>query len=302
MSIIKAEGLVKRYGALTAVAGITFQIESHECFGFLGSNGAGKTSTMRMIACVSPITEGRLEIDGLDAAARGPDIRATLGVVPQEDNLDEDVNVLQNLTMYARYFDIPKAERATRAMEALEYLELADRAHSRIDTLSGGMKRRLLIARGLLNRPKVLILDEPTTGLDPHARHLVWQRIRVLQARGTTMVLSTHHMEEAALLCNRVAIMDEGRILASGTPKAVIADNTSKEVVELRLAPWDKEKALAQLAGRVGAIADAGDALLLFDADSHPLDLGLDPEHTTIIRRRPNLEDVFLRLTRKGLR
>ena len=278
-------------------------MESRECFGFLGANGAGKSSTMRMVSCVSPVTQGELLVDGLDVRTDGRQIKATLGVVPQEENLDQDLSVLGNLLVYARYYDLPRQEALRRAQEALEFMELANRARSPIDTLSGGMKRRLLIARALINRPRLLILDEPATGLDPHARHLVWQRLRLLKSQGTTMVLSTHYMDEASHLCDRVAVMDKGRILATGTPRELISQHASEEVVELRLAPWDKEKALASLQGKASTIADAGDALLLFGVDGRSLDMdmGLDPEHTSVIRRRPNLEDVFIRLTDRGL-
>ena len=301
MSVIQARGLIKRFGDLTAVADIDFSVEVGECFGFLGANGAGKTSTMRMIACVSPVTGGELLVGGLDVMTEGRAIKAILGVVPQEDTLDEDLGVLGNLLTHARYFDLPKEERHSRAWEALEFMGLAGRAGSPIDTLSGGMKRRLLIARALLNRPQVLILDEPTTGLDPQARHLVWQRLRVLKSQGTTMVLSTHYMDEAAHLCDRLIIMGNGRVLAAGAPGELISDHAGDDVVELRLAPWDKEKALSALREKTEAIADAGDALVLFGLNGRPLDLDLDPDHAAVIHRRGNLEDVFLRLTGKGL-
>ncbi len=301
MSIIEARDLVKRYGSFTAVDGIGFSVDSRECFGFLGANGAGKSSTMRMIACVSPVTDGELSVNGKDVKREGRTIRGVLGVVPQDENLDHDLSVLQNLLVYGRYFDLPARERWTRAQEALEFMELADRASAPIDTLSGGMKRRLLIARALINRPEVLILDEPTTGLDPHARHLVWQRLRLLKTQGTTTVLSTHYMDEAAHLCDRLVIMDHGHILAVGAPRDLIAEHASAEVVELRVAPWDKEQAAAAARRTAGVVFDTGDSLLLFDLNGHSLDLDLDPDHTTVIRRRANLEDVFLRLTGRGL-
>ncbi len=303
MSVIRAKSLVKRFGELTAVNSIDFAVEHSECFGFLGSNGAGKTSTMRMISCVSPATSGELFVDDLDVMTSGRRIKAALGVVPQEDNLDEDLTVLGNLLVHARYFELPKHEREERSKEALEFMGLASRAGSAIDTLSGGMKRRLLIARALLNRPRVLILDEPTTGLDPHARHLVWQRLIQLKAQGTTMVLSTHYMDEAAYLCDRIAIMGEGVILTMGTPAELVKEHMGDEVLELRLAPWDKEKAMAHLEGKVDSIADAGDALILSGLNGWSLDpeLGLDPQHTSVVQRPPNLEDLFLRLTGKGL-
>lgn len=299
--VIQATGLVKRYGELTAVAGIDFQVLAQECFGFLGANGAGKSSTLKMISCISPVTEGELLVGGRSVKREGRAIKETLGVVPQEENLDEDLSVVGNLLVYARYFDIPSQERRPRALEALEFMGLGERAGSRLDTLSGGMKRRLLIARALINRPRLLVLDEPTTGLDPQARHLVWQRLRVLKSQGTTMVLSTHYMEEATHLCDRLVIMERGRILAAGTPRELVASHATEEVVELRLAPWDKERVLPYLRRRGVVVADAGDALLLFGVDGHlPLEeLGL--ESAAVVRRQPHLEDVFFRLTGRGL-
>ncbi|MEE9284989.1 MAG: ABC transporter ATP-binding protein [Dehalococcoidia bacterium] len=299
--VIEARGLVKRYGDFTAVAGIDFTVEEGKCFGLLGSNGAGKTSTIRMISCVSPVTEGELLVDGRSVRTEGRAIKAVLGVVPQEENLDEDLDVLRNLLVYARYFGMPSDEARRQAWEALEFMELADRARSPIDTLSGGMKRRLMIARALLNRPRVLMLDEPTTGLDPHGRHLVWERLHLLKSQATTMVLSTHYMEEAMHLCDRLIIMEEGRILEQGSPRELVARHFGDEVVELRVAPWEKEKALALLRGCVGRVADHGDALVLMGADGRLPDLAAELDHLTIIRRPPNLEDVFLVLTGKGL-
>lgn len=301
MAVIQAKGLTKKYGTVIAVDSIDFDVQREECFGFLGSNGAGKSTTMRMAATTSPVTYGDLHVLGLDVKRNGRAIRARLGVVPQDDNLDEDLNVLQNLLTYGRYFGLGRTETRSRAIEALEFMELTDRANFAIDTLSGGLKRRLLIARALMNHPSVLILDEPTTGLDPHARHLVWQRLRSLKSQGTTMVLSTHYMDEAAMLCDRLAIMDQGHILTLGTPAEIIARHSSPMIVELRVALWEKTTAINALMGKVGDVADAGDALLLFDLNDDPLDLKLDPEHTVVIRRRPNLEDVFIRLTGRGL-
>ena len=299
--VIEAKGLVKRYGEFTAVDGIDFAVEEGECFGLLGSNGAGKTSTIRMIGCVSPVSEGELRVAGHNVSTEGRAIKALLGVVPQEDNLDEDLDVLQNLLVHARYFGISSDEARRRASEALEFMELTDRARSPIDELSGGMRRRLLIARALINRPRVLVLDEPTTGLDPHGRHLVWERLHLLKSQGTTMVLSTHAMDEATHLCDRLAIMEEGRILAHGPPRELVASHFGEEVVEVRVAPWEKEKALAMVAGRVEHVADHGDALVLIGADGHVPDLVRGLESAVVVRRPPNLEDVFLVLTGKGL-
>ena len=300
-AIIEARGLVKRYGDFTAVDGIDFTVETGEVFGFLGSNGAGKTTTIRMISCVSPVTGGTLLVDGRDVTREPREIKAVLGVVPQEENLDEDLNVIQNLLIYGRYYGLSAQESRRRATEALELMELSDRASWAVDTLSGGMKRRLLVARALLNQPKLLILDEPTTGLDPHARHLVWQRLRVRKSQGTTMLMSTHYMDEATHLCDRLIIMDRGRILTSGSPKEVVQQHTEGEVVEVRLAPWDKENALQRLDGRADMVADAGDALLFFDNLTNIPDLGVDPSAMVMIRRPSTLEDVFLKLTGKGL-
>lgn len=299
--IIQAERLVKRYGEFTAVDGIDFSVEPQECFGLLGPNGAGKSSTIRMISCVSPVTSGRLLVEGRDVMREPRAIKATLGVVPQEENLDDDLDVLKNLLIYSRYFDIPKEEARRRADEVMGIMELTEKRDAAIDTLSGGMKRRLLIARALLNRPRVLILDEPTTGLDPHARHLVWQRLHQLKIQGATMVLTTHYMEEAANLCDRLAIMDKGRILAAGTPRQLIERHVGREVVELRVAPWEKESAMAAIGGKAAKFADGGDSILLFDADGRLPELGIDEAKANIIRRRANLEDVFLLLTGRGL-
>ncbi len=297
--VIRARGLVKRYGDRTAVAEIDFSVAQGECFGLLGCNGAGKTSTIRMISCVSPVTAGELLVEGMSVERAPRAIKAIIGVVPQDDNLDTDLNVLGNLLAHARYFGLGRAEAQRRAREALEFMELAHRAQSAIDTLSGGMRRRLLIARALLNQPKVLVLDEPTTGLDPHARHLVWQRVRELKRQGTTMVLSTHYMDEATHLCDRLVILEQGRILDGGTPRELIARHVGGEVVELRLTPWDKERVLPLLRELAPRIADAGDSLLLLGVDGRLPDLGL--EHSAVIRRPPNLEDVFLLLAGKGL-
>ena len=299
-AIIKATDLVKRYGDFTAVDGITFEVRAGEVFGFLGPNGAGKTTTIKMIACVSPVTAGQLTVDGRDVGHDHRVIKSGIGVVPQDENLDEELNVLQNLLVYTRYFNLPRQEGLRRTTEALENVELSEWARAPIETLSGGMKRRLLIARALLNQPKVLILDEPTTGLDPHARRLVWQRLRVLKERGVTMLLSTHYMDEAAHLCDRLVIMDKGRILAEGSPQEVVRRHAPGEVTEVRLPPWDKEAVLQRLDGRASNVTDAGDALLFFGLQGTPADLGLDTASVEIIRRQPSLEDVFLLLTGKG--
>ena len=297
--VIEARSLVKRYGAFTALNGIDFHVDAGECFGLLGANGAGKTSTSRLISCVSPVTAGELTVMGFSVRTHPREIKARLGVVPQHDNLDPDMGVLDNLLVYARYFDLPRDERSRRATEVLRLMEMEHRAQASIDTLSGGMRRRLLIARALLNRPEALVLDEPTTGLDPHARRLVWQRLHELKAQGATMVLSTHYMEEAAILCDRIAVMDRGRILDTGSPPELIARHASGDVLELRLPPWEKERVQAAWGVAPERVLDAGDALVLFGTGVVEASWGVAPER--IVRRAGTLEDVFLLLAGKGL-
>ena len=302
--VIRATRLVKRYGDLTAVDGIDLEVRQGEVFGLLGPNGAGKTSTIRMTTCVSPVDGGQLLVDGIDVAQDPRAVKRLLGVVQQEDNLDTDLDVVENLLIHARYHGIGTDEARPRAMEVLETMDLGDRARSAVDELSGGMRRRLMIARALMNRPKVLILDEPTTGLDPHARHVTWQRIRLLKDEGVTMALSTHYMEEAAHLCDRIAIIDQGRILAEGTPGEVVERFAPGQVVEVRLAPWDREEALTHLEGSGHTFADAVDALLFFGLSDGAPDVGVPAERLRVITRPGSLEDVFLLLTgrRAGLR
>src|SRR6266542_3034300 len=234
--LIHARGLTKRFGTFTAVDAIDFDVAPGEAFGFLGPNGAGKTSTMRMIGCVSPRTEGTLQVLDMDPATQGPQIRARIGVVPQEDWLDQEMTARDNLVIYGRYFDLPWPEARRRADQLLEFVQLTDRASSKVEPLSGGMKRRLSVARSLINEPSLLLLDEPTTGLDPQARHLVWERLYRLKQRGTTLVLTTHYMDEAEQLCDRLVVMDNGRIVAEGSPRALVAAHATREVVELRFA------------------------------------------------------------------
>src|SRR5437016_3704226 len=266
--MIEARALTKRFGPFVAVDGIDFTIEPGEAFGFLGPNGAGKTSTMRMIGCVSPRSGGQLSVLGLDPTDHGPEIRARLGVVPQEDNLDTELSVWDNLMIYGRYFDLPRREIRERAAELLEFVQLSDRSDSRVDPLSGGMKRRLTIARSLINRPEVLLLDEPTTGLEPQARHLLWDRLYQLKRSGVTLVLTTHYMDEAEQLCDRLVIMDNAQIVAEGSPRQLIADNVTREVVEVRLgmdADPDGEVArLKRYGDRIEALADR---ILLYTDD-----------------------------------
>jgi len=301
-AIIEARGVVKRYKGFTAVAGVDFSVQAQECFGFLGPNGAGKTTLMRMITCVYPLSEGVLLVDNRDVMKEPRAIKAVLGVVPQEENLDPDLTVLQNLLVYARYFDIPKEVARRRALELLELFQLLDRQRSRIDTLSGGMKRRLLIARALLNEPKILILDEPTAGLDPQARHLVWRKIRYLKGQGVTMILSTHNMEEAAHLCDRLVIMDQGRILVEDRPVNLIRQYVGQEVLELRLDTVGKSHVLRQLQSYNVSIEDVGDTLYVFSNDGGLLPEQLMIEGGDVVRRQATLEDVFLRLTGRELK
>jgi lipooligosaccharide transport system ATP-binding protein len=303
-SLIHASGLIKRFGDFTAVAGIDLDVQRGEAFGFLGPNGAGKSSTMRMIGCVSPPTEGVLEILGLDPRRDGPRIRAKLGVCPQLDNLDVELTVRQNLTTYARFFGIPRKEARRRADELLEFVQLSERADSKVEPLSGGMKRRLTIARALVNEPEIVLLDEPTTGLDPQARHLVWERLFRLKQRGVTLVLTTHYMDEAEQLCDRLVVMDGGRIVAEGSPRELIERYSTREVVELRF-PGDGQEAYAEklesLAERLEVLPDR---ILLYvpDGDAVVAEVqrgSLSP--ASVLVRRSSLEDVFLHLTGRTL-
>src|ERR671923_281809 len=247
LPLVHARGLVKRFGALVAVDGIDFDVQRGEAFGFLGPNGAGKTSTMRMIGCVSPPTDGTLRILGLDPLTHGAEIRARLGVVPQQDTLDFELTVRENVIIYGRYFGLPRAELRRRADELLEFVQLSDRANDRVEPLSGGMKRRLTIARSLVNEPNVLLLDEPTTGLDPQARHVVWDRLYRLKRQGVTLILTTHYMDEAEQLCDRLVVMDRGKIVAEGSPRDLIERYSTREVVELRLADGSADGVQARL-------------------------------------------------------
>lgn len=303
--IITAKGLTKEFNGFRAVDQIDFTVEEGECFGFLGPNGAGKTSTMRMIFCVSPITRGELIVASMSCRTQPRQIKSIVGVVPQENNLDPDLTVMENLLVYARYFDIPKSVAAARARDVLELFQLYERRDSRIDQLSGGMKRRLIIARALINEPRILILDEPTTGLDPQARHLVWQKLRYLKEQGATMVLTTHYMEEAAHLCDRLVIMDRGKILACGSPDELVTRYVGKEVMELRLDPAERRRAIESLAELDVGIEETEDVLYVFSKDGAnlrvlPECLKLDLKG--LIYRPATLEDVFLRLAGRGLR
>ena len=303
--IIRARGLTKRFPGLTAVNGIDFSVEAGECFGLLGPNGAGKTSTIKMISCVSPLTAGELIVDGLDVTTSGREIKARLGVVSQEENLDPDLSVQQNLLVFARYFDIPKLEAVRRADEVLELFQLDDRRSEIVDNLSGGMKRRLIIARALMSSPTILILDEPTTGLDPQARHVVWRKLRLLQAQGTTMLLTTHYMDEAAQLCDRLVVMNLGEILAEGTPQDLIERYAGTQVMEVRLSDGRREQALDVLRSHDGLEFEdeLEDVIYVFKQQQpwEPLLAELSAFEQSIRLREATLEDVFLRLTGRGL-
>src|SRR5690348_14742483 len=304
-ALISARGLVKSFGTLRAVDGIDFDVRRGEAFGFLGPNGAGKSSTMRMIGCVSPVTGGTLRVLGLDPAHDGPRIRSRLGVVPQLDTLDNELTVRENLIIYGRYFGLSRKEVRERADELLEFVQLAERATDRVEPLSGGMKRRLTIARSLVNEPELMLLDEPTTGLDPQARHAVWDRLFRLKRQGVTLVLTTHYMDEAEQLCDRLVIIDHGKIAEEGSPLELIERLSTREVVELRFDPADHQQAAEKLASvpaqRLEVLADR---VLLYveDGDSALVAvraLGVEP--LTSLVRRGTLEDVFLRLTGRQL-
>ncbi|HWH37151.1 MAG TPA: ABC transporter ATP-binding protein [Candidatus Limnocylindrales bacterium] len=302
--LIRARGLTKRFGAFTAVESIDFEVRAGESFGFLGPNGAGKTSTMRMVACVSPRTEGELSVLGMDPATEGTRIRARIGVVPQDDTLDTELTVAENLLIYGRYFDLSYAETRRRADELLEFVQLKERSRDLVEPLSGGMKRRLTIARALINEPDLLLLDEPTTGLDPQARHLVWERLYRLKQRGTTLILTTHYMDEAEQLCDRLVVMDKARIVAEGSPRELIDKYATREVLELRFAVGVQETLDSKLEGLGERIEHLPDRVLVYAANGEAAaveahERGLKPE--SVLVRRSSLEDVFLRLTGRTL-
>jgi lipooligosaccharide transport system ATP-binding protein len=303
--LIVGRRLTKRFGSFVAVDRIDFQVERGEAFGFLGPNGAGKSSTMRMIGCVSPVSDGELRVLGMDPAADGPRIRARLGVVPQEDNLDTELTVWDNLLIYGRYFDLPRAVIRERAQELLTFVQLRERRNDRVDPLSGGMKRRLIVARALINQPELLLLDEPTTGLDPQARHLLWERLYSLKRQGVTLVLTTHYMDEAEQLCDRLVIMDEGRIVAEGSPRQLIDRHSTREVVELRFETGDApEEVVPRLAGVGERVEVLNDRVLVYTGDGDAVAGALDGngvEPASVLVRRSTLEDVFLTLTGRTL-
>jgi lipooligosaccharide transport system ATP-binding protein len=305
LPLVHARGLIKHFGDLVAVDGIDFDVQKGEAFGFLGPNGAGKTSTMRMIGCVSPPSGGALSILGLDPVTQGAEIRARLGVVPQQDTLDFELTVRENIIIYGRYFGLPRRELRERAKELLDFVQLSERADDRVEPLSGGMKRRLTIARSLVNDPDVLLLDEPTTGLDPQARHTVWDRLFRLKQRGVTLILTTHYMDEAEQLCDRLVVMDKAKIVAEGSPAGLIDRYSTREVVELRFAlDQEPEGVAARMDGLVHRLEALPDRLLLYTDDgdtaaSRVHEIGLQPE--SVLVRRSTLEDVFLHLTGRTL-
>jgi len=301
--LISAQNLRKAFGSIVAVDEISFEIHKGECFGFLGPNGAGKTTTMKMIYCISPRSGGDLQVLGLDPQSHAAGIKSQIGVVPQEENLDPDLKVLENLMVFGRYFDLPRKVSMNRGLKLLEFVQLVDKQNEKIEHLSGGMKRRLLIARSLINEPKLLVLDEPTTGLDPQGRHSIWQRLRQLKEKGATLILTTHYMEEAERLCDRLVIMDHGRILTMGSPDDLVQEHVGKEVLELHV---DSER----IAGIIKKLSRfhlkserAGDTVFFFARDGqdlrecYPVIQGEDFYH-----RRASLEDVFLKLSGHELR
>jgi lipooligosaccharide transport system ATP-binding protein len=301
--LVHARRLTKRFGTFTAVDAVDFDVRTGEAFGFLGPNGAGKTSTMKMIACSSPITEGDLTVIGMDPRAQAPQIKAHLGVVPQTDNLDAELTVRENLEMYARYFDIPNEVARRRTDELLEFVQLSERADDQVDPLSGGMKRRLTIARSLINEPDLIILDEPTTGLDPQARHLLWERLYRLKQRGATLIITTHYMDEAEQLCDRLVVMDKAKIVAEGSPRELIERYSTREVLELRF-PDGRPGLDGRLDGLAERVEELPDRVLLYTPDGegtleaiYARDIQID----SALVRRATLEDVFLRLTGRSL-
>ncbi|MGE5597060.1 MAG: ABC transporter ATP-binding protein [Hyphomicrobiales bacterium] len=300
---VEARGLVKTYGSFRAVDGISFRVHDGECFGMLGPNGAGKSTTIKMISCTSPISAGELRVAGFDVRTAARRVKKVLGIVPQEDNLDEDLPVRQNLEVYARYYGISRREAAAGIDESLSLFQLQEKTDAKIDDLSGGMKRRLVIARALVHNPSILVLDEPTTGLDPQARHLVWQKLRLLKSRGVTMLLTTHYMDEAAHLCDRLVIMHRGHVLTEGRPLDLIAEHAGDSVLELRMPVEERNQLLLEVRGLPGvAIEEVEDIVYVFggsEATARVAEHVNDP--TRAFLRPGNLEDVFLRLTGRGL-
>jgi lipooligosaccharide transport system ATP-binding protein len=301
-AFITARNLTKKYGELTAVDGISFDIQEGECFGFLGPNGAGKTSTVKIIHCVSPLTSGTLTVKGMPAHIDNRAIKQMTGVIPQEITLDPDLTVHENLVVFASFFDIPRREAKARIAEHLKFVELEAKRDSKIDQLSTGMKRRLLVARALLNHPKLIVADEPTTGLDPQARHMIWQRLRQLKAQGATLILTTQYMEEAQQLCDRIVIMHQGKILREGLPLKLIEEEIGREVVEIRIGREEDDRLIRELGSFACGHERVGDTLFFYCRDGHDIIrklVELDLPNTWT--RPATLEDVFLKLTGRGL-
>ena len=301
---LAARDLKKSYSGFEAVKGVDFEVHPGECFGFLGPNGAGKTTTMKMIYGAVIPTDGRLDVAGLDVRRHEREIKRRIGVVPQENNLDDELKVRENLLVYGRYYDLPRKLALQRADELLDFVQLTEKADAKVEQLSGGMKRRLLIARALINDPEIVVLDEPTTGLDPQARHLVWDRLRALTVEGKTLLLTTHYMEEAARLCDRLVIMEGGLIIAEGSPKQLVEEHVSPQVLEFRADPGVLEGLRPLVEEAADAVERSGEALLAFTADGDALmekvhALGIEVENT--VYRHAGLEDVFLRLTGRRL-
>lgn len=304
--LVRASGLQKRFGDFVAVAGIDFDIRPGEAFGFLGPNGAGKTSAMRMVGCISTRSGGDLSVLGLDPDTDGPRIRAELGVVAQDDNLDVDLSVWDNMIIYGRYFGIPRSVLDQRCAELLDFVQLADRRDDQVDPLSGGMKRRLAIARAMVNQPRLILLDEPTTGLDPQARHLLWERLHRLKTEGVSLVITTHYMDEAEQLCDRLVVMDRGTIVDRGSPSELIERHCPREVVEARYrTPAEQAMVADQVATADHWVESLPDRLLVYadDGDAITSSLHTDhlPEPTSVLIRRSGLEDVFLKITGRTL-
>ncbi len=304
--ILIAQKLAKRFGEVLAVKGIDFSIHKGECFGFLGPNGAGKTSTIRMIYGFSPMTSGILKVMGMDIRTSSRKIKEQIGVVSQENNLDTDLTLLENLLVYSRYFNIPRKEARRRSLELVEFMRLQEKIDDRVENLSGGMKRRLVLARSMINSPKLLLLDEPTTGLDPQARHMIWQRLRSLKQTGVSIVLTTHYMEEAAQLCDRVAVMDHGEIIATGIPREMVLKHVGAEVIELRTSP-ELDEEIKESVGTFKVKTERfGDTLYIYLPAGKHLAKELTQKlielnHTEMIHRQATLEDLFLQLTGREL-
>jgi lipooligosaccharide transport system ATP-binding protein len=300
--LIKSKGLTKKFGDFTAVDHIDFEVYKAECVGFLGPNGAGKTTTVRMIYCFLPLTEGELSVAGMNVSTQSREIKGLVGVAPQEDNLDPDFTVMKNLLVYARYFDLSKEEAARRATEQLQFFQLQEKQNVQIVELSTGMKRRLIVARALLNEPQILLLDEPTTGLDPQARHLVWDEIRTLRKNGVTIIITTHYMDEAAELCDRIFIMDNGKIIEKGKPSELVKKHVGDDVLEFDTDEMLVESLKAELPDAV--FETFGERVHVFTSQTHGVFERFLEKHpaTNVTIRNANLEDVFLKLTGRKLK